>query len=342
MKMDKYICSVIVPVYNGATFLQQCLLSVLDQRDITLESVQLIIYNDASTDNSYAIAASLHARLALSLGDVQLICGSEGPLGVGAARNKACEKSQSRILIFLDADDIMLPYRISRSINALSPLSTPVSQIIGGRFDRIPKGSTPRYQQYHARLRTCDLFAHAFRDAPLAFPTVACRKEVWERVRFKNGTGIPEDLHFFFDAMRGGFVMHKLMGDSITLYRFHDGMTSRSLHRRTLLKVRVAAFEDIVLSLPAWREGFSIWGAGRDGKEVYKCLSETAKHLVTMWGDVNPNKIGKSLRHKPIVHFSDLKAPIACCVTLDREGRQFEANLASLNLTQGHDYIHLV
>lgn len=341
---ESFICSVIVPVYNGARFLKDCLLSILGQKSVSLRRVELILYDDASTDGSFEIAQSLQPVFVAKLGRITLRQGKDGPLGAGNARNKACEESISRVLVFLDADDVMRETRIARTLEALSDSNDGQrAHIVGGVFDRIPAGSTPRYENYHRRLSTNDLFAHAFRDAPLAFPTVACLKEVWEKVDgFVSGRGVPEDLHFLYDAMRANFRMVKLQGESLTGYRFHENMTSLTLHRRTLLDVRVKAFEALVLTLPNWKNGFSIWNSGRDGKDAFTLLSDSAKALVRAWGDIDPKKIGKLQRDRPIVHFSQLKAPIVCCVALDREGREFEANLASLSLKQGRDYVHLI
>ena len=44
--------SVIVPVYNGEKFIEECIKNVLNQ---TLEEFELIIINDGSTDNTLDI-----------------------------------------------------------------------------------------------------------------------------------------------------------------------------------------------------------------------------------------------------------------------------------------------
>lgn len=338
-------CAVIVPVHNGACHLEECLLSVLGQTGVAQHLIELIVYDDASTDASYATAQRLRPRLSRHLARVLVLRGEEGPLGVGGARNAACHHAHAPVFVFLDADDVMADRRVARSLHALAqppaPPQPPV-HIVGGVFHRLPHGSTPRYEAYHRRLATSDLFAHAFRDAPLPMPTVACTREAWQRVGgFVPGRGVPEDLHFFYAAMREGLRMLKLPPPSLTAYRFHDRMTSLSLHRRTLLDVRVKAFEDLVLTQPHWKHGFSIWNSGRDGKDLFKRLSDSSKALLRAWGDIDPKKIGKFQRERPILHFSDLKPPIACCVALDREGREFEANLASLKLKPGYDYVHL-
>lgn len=44
--------SIIVPVYNTAEYLSQCLDSLIDQ---TYKDIEIICFNDASTDNSLSI-----------------------------------------------------------------------------------------------------------------------------------------------------------------------------------------------------------------------------------------------------------------------------------------------
>ena len=41
----------------------------------------------------------------------------------------------------------------------------------------------------------------------------------------------------------------------------------------------------------------------------------------------------------PIVHFSKAQKPFVICVKMDLTGGQFEANLASLELEEGKDYV---
>lgn len=347
---DSPLATVVIPIYNAKPFIAECLQSVLNQCEIPLSSIELCMFDDSSTDGSSEIVLRYLPVLRAALHSVHLSRGTDGPNGVGGARNRACRFASSPILVFLDADDTMHPERVARSVNVFNPLNIEKWKgdmdgdvdIIGGRFERLPQGSTPRYEEYHHRLETKDLASHAFRDAPLAMPTVACRTSVWQSVAFVEGQGVPEDLHFFYMAMKKGFRLHKLLGETLTYYRFHQSMTSLTLHRRTLLSVRVRAFEDLVLSRPEWCTGFSIWNSGRDGRHVFKSLSPHAQNLVRTWGDVAIRRVGTSLHGRPVVHFTNLVPPIVCCVALDRAGGQFEANLASLQLRPGHDYIHLI
>ena len=70
-------------------------------------------------------------------------------------------------------------------------------------------------------------------------------------------------------------------------------------------------------------------------------------HLTSIgaaFADVDPKKVGTDYQffeHRvPVVHFAAAAPPFVLCVALDRTAGAFEANLASLKLTEGVDYFH--
>lgn len=362
----KYDAAIIVPMRNSGPYIRECLNSITRQVSVDLSRIELVMYDDASTDDTVTIVRSLiNSSLSQLLGSVRLICGTVGPQGCGSSRNRAIEESTAAVLVFLDSDDVMMPTRLSRTMDALKsgdgdgddcspclmclPKRTQDGSVgvIGGNFQRIPLGSTPRYEAYHRRIEgstnvDCELFAYAFRDAPLAMPTVSCLRTVWEKCgKFIEGPHVSEDLVFQYSAMKCGFTLAKLGGKPLVQYRYHSAMTSKSLSLQHMLEIRVAAFEDLVLQRPQWAS-FSIWGAGRDGKKIFKLLSDASKDRVVCWGDINPRKIGSRLHGKPVVHFSRLKPPIAACVALDRTDGDFETNLRLMNFSMGKDCVFLV
>lgn len=355
-----YEAAIIIPTYNTEEYVADALKSVLCQTGVDLSALELVLYDDTSTDATVARAMAVLPNLEKELGSVKLIRGTDGPLGCGAGRNRAADASVARVLIFLDADDIMMPDRVARTLAAL-PLKDASLEgaegaacldgsgsvgVIGGNFERFPPGSTPRYQAYHDRIsgstaQPDGLFAYAFRDSPLAMPTVACLRRVWlEAGKFVEGTAISEDLFFMYAAMEKGYVLEKLDGSPLVKYRYHDRMTSHILTRLHMLSVRAAAFERLVMLKKDWQT-FSIWGAGRDGKDFYKLLSDDAKSRVVAWGEINPRKIGKDIYGIPVVHWSELTPPIATCVALDRREREFEDNLASRQFAPGTDFVYI-
>ncbi len=88
--------SVIVPVYNVAQYLNQCVDSVLAQ---TFEDFELLLVNDGSTDTSPAICDSYAAR------DDRVQVIHQPNRGASAARNVGLDQAHGEFVTFLDGDD---------------------------------------------------------------------------------------------------------------------------------------------------------------------------------------------------------------------------------------------
>ena len=90
--------SVIIPLYNKASYVRKALESVYAQ---TYRDYELIVINDGSTDNS-AIVAEEYLKSAEGM-SYKVI--SQSNAGVSAARNAGVALSQGDCIAFLDADD---------------------------------------------------------------------------------------------------------------------------------------------------------------------------------------------------------------------------------------------
>jgi glycosyltransferase involved in cell wall biosynthesis len=104
--------SVVIPVYNGATFLAATIASVLQQSCLPQE---LLVVDDGSTDNSADIAAAVVAPPATR---VRLI--RQANQGPAAARNRGIAEATGEFLAFLDADDLWLPDKLSLQVAMLA------------------------------------------------------------------------------------------------------------------------------------------------------------------------------------------------------------------------------
>lgn len=79
--------------------------------------------------------------------------------------------------------------------------------------------------------------------------------------------------------------------------RYHPAAATHAIPRRTLLLHRAAALEtDVLLANPGWAS-FVIWGAGRDGRELFKALSPAARRRVKAFCDIDPAKIGSTYQY---------------------------------------------
>lgn len=91
-----YVVSIIVPCYNQAQYLDECLQSVLDQ---TYQNWECIIVNDGSTDNTEEIAQKWIEK------DDRFQYYKKENGGVASARNFGIQKAKGKWILPLDGDD---------------------------------------------------------------------------------------------------------------------------------------------------------------------------------------------------------------------------------------------
>lgn len=105
--------SIIIPVYNRAKLLTRCLDSVRAQ---TYRPLHLIIVDNASTDNSFQVAAEWSNRNVAD--DLRITLLSEPAHGACNARNRGLQAVTSRYMMFFDSDDAMRPQLVERAISS--------------------------------------------------------------------------------------------------------------------------------------------------------------------------------------------------------------------------------
>jgi glycosyltransferase involved in cell wall biosynthesis len=99
--------SVVIPAYNGASYLRDAIESVLAQARGQLE---VIVIDDGSTDNTRDVAAKY-------AGDIRYIF--QPNRGVASARNRGIQESSGRLVALLDGDDTWLPGKLDKQLEAL-------------------------------------------------------------------------------------------------------------------------------------------------------------------------------------------------------------------------------
>lgn len=118
--------SVGIPVYNGGRFLAATLDSLLAQ---TLSDFELIISDNASTDDTQAICRAYAARDAR----VQYFRNSEN-LGVGHNYRRLVELSRGELFKWAAADDLCAPAYLARCVEVLDAEPTAVLAYARARF----------------------------------------------------------------------------------------------------------------------------------------------------------------------------------------------------------------
>lgn len=104
--------SVIVPVYNGAEYLEACVDSILAQ---DFRDFEIVIVDDASTDGTSALCRELCAREGKNLVRVHR---HEKNTGLPLARNTGLSLAAGKYVTFVDCDDLILWNALSVLVEA--------------------------------------------------------------------------------------------------------------------------------------------------------------------------------------------------------------------------------
>lgn len=103
------IVSIIVPVYNAALYLGQCVDSLLSQ---TYSDVEVLLIDDGSTDGSRELCDSLASS------DRRVRVAHQANEGVSSARNKGMGLASGDYIMFVDADDWLVQDAIETLLDA--------------------------------------------------------------------------------------------------------------------------------------------------------------------------------------------------------------------------------
>jgi glycosyl transferase family 2 len=149
------LVSVVIPCYNQARFLGDAIESVLAQ---TYPHFEIVVVDDGSTDNTSEVA-SRYPRVR---------CIRQENRGLAGARNTGIRQSNGGYLVFLDADDRLLPEALEAGLRHLK--ERPECAFVSGhcRFIGVDGSSLPTPPQtpiegnhYESLLRTCYIWMPA-------------------------------------------------------------------------------------------------------------------------------------------------------------------------------------
>lgn len=111
--------SIIVPVYNRSKILAECLGNLVHQTLIATTPIEIIVVNDASTDNSLSIIQQCKSQFP------ELIRFIDSPknMGPGGARNLGIEAAKGQYIGFVDSDDLADPSMYEKLLTAAEQTS---------------------------------------------------------------------------------------------------------------------------------------------------------------------------------------------------------------------------
>ena len=238
--------SVIIPCYNQGRFLGESIESVLDQ---TVQDFEIVVIDDGSTDQTNEVAGRYHR--AHYIGQTNQ--------GLSAARNTGIRESRGRYLVFLDADDKLLPNALEAALVCFR--ANPEYAFVSGGFRRISANGafierqpTVKSEHYLVLLKYNYIGMQA---------TVAYRREAIEAVGgFDIRLPACEDYDLYLRiASQFPVATHE---EIVADYRIHDTNMSHDPSFMLFWALRVLRAQKQHLgndtrALAAYKQGLNYW-----------------------------------------------------------------------------------
>lgn len=217
------VVSVVIPCFGQAAFLPDAVESVIAQ---TLTDWEIIIVDDGSPDDAAAVASRL---IAAHPGHrIRLI--RQPNAGVATARNNAVEAALGRYILPLDADDMIAPTMLQKTVSILE--ARPEVAIAYTDLQQFGKGTE--------RITASDLDPLILPDANQLNYCSLYRREVWEAVGGYDADMVHghEDWDFWLGAVERGYRAQRIT-EALFLYRIGPGVrfADATAHDRELRAV---------------------------------------------------------------------------------------------------------
>jgi glycosyltransferase involved in cell wall biosynthesis len=222
------LVSIIVPVYNGAAFIMDTLMSVKQQ---THHRFECIIVDDGSTDDTALVVKGWIAS------DSRFSYLYQTNSGLSGARNTGLDYSKGDFIQFLDADDVILPLKIEKQVYAIrrlpasgQPAVSYTDYATGLSADIFQPSDYYRSAQFHSDDYFVELITRW--ESSLIIPPhcFLFSADYFRKDKIRFDTGLPN--HEDFDCWLNVFKLQPpvvYLDEKLCIYRITDGSMSKKM-----------------------------------------------------------------------------------------------------------------
>ncbi len=214
--------SILIPVYNTAPYLRECLNSCMEQ---SYDHLEFICVNDGSTDESPSILSEYAAR------DSRLKVVSQQNRGLPATRAAALAHAAGDYVFHLDSDDSLPPNSISLLAAAAQQTG---ADIIAGDYIAVEDGQ-PGEQLVHTRIKKPltgrDFTRHILTSGLFNIwgRLISRRLYLHGQITLPENISMAEDLvHLFQLSGTASSTVSLPEGQPVYRYRIHNSSMSRA------------------------------------------------------------------------------------------------------------------
>ncbi|WP_210465972.1 glycosyltransferase family 2 protein [Rufibacter roseolus] len=273
------LVSVVIPCFNHGKYLQEAVESIWRQG---YPATEIIVVDDGSVDNTRQVAEALPG----------VIYVYQENQGLSSARNTGIRHSHGEFLVFLDADDWLLPGALEMNVRLLK--QDHKLAFVSGGHDKVfeEEGITKE----EVTQVTANHYLHLLQGNYIGMhATVMYRRWVFEEMTYDTSLKRCEDYDLYLRIARKHPVLHHT--GKIAAYRLHTTNMSGNIPGMLSTTLDVLDRQQTCLKTHQEKEAFS---RGHEIWKEYYC-DELYKSLITGKAPASVKATRTLLQYRPIL-----------------------------------------
>jgi len=205
------LVSVVVPSYNHEVYIEECILSIVNQ---TYKNIEVIVLDDGSTDHSREILQRLQKQYGF-------ILEFQENQGVAKTMNRLFGMTHGKYVTGSASDDFLMTDKIEKQVRFLE--ANPEYDMVFGKVYFVDEKS-----KIIEGFRIFEPFDEPVKYIPfdlliqnnrIPAPTMTVRRNIWEKVGGYDESAIIEDFDLWLKIAYNGKIAY--LNDYFAYYRWH-------------------------------------------------------------------------------------------------------------------------
>ena len=301
------LISIIVPIYNVATYLVRCIESLINQ---TYKNIEIILINDGSTDNSLDLCEKYKYI------DKRIIVVDKENGGLSDARNVGLDVCKGDYVAFVDSDDYVEESYLEKLYEAIKMTDSDIAicsfSLVNENGKLRKKEKMPNYTCVDGRYILSKVLSKTGYKYVVAWNKLY-KREIFENLRFPIGKYYEDEYinyRIFYEKKRIALV-------PLSLYNY--------VLRSGSITMSSVTSEKITMKIEMHRERIRFYKEKNDMELYYKAIQQCCNWFVNCSADVR-KVMGKAV-------YSEFQAEMRRNVSLLRKANiQFNKKIMIQNV----------
>ena len=267
---------VVIPVFNGAQFIDRCLQSVVSQSTAVNK---IFIVNDGSTDSTQLILEAWAER------DSRVKPINLPKSGLSFARNEGIRRGDSDFITLLDVDDVWMPRKLELQLQVFMNSANPLGLVYGGQLIINEAGNKINGVGKHEPVMRGEIYQALLQDGNLitgSASNVMIRRDVFSEVGlFDESLIFAEDWDMWIRVARCyqvDYVKEVTVGicQRPNSMQGKQNFESKMVQFKSILAVRMKYMGDLSWTKKMIRQsrksGFEVWRSSGYSYDVLRSI----------------------------------------------------------------------